>query len=63
MLTTVRINFLPVYYFNRLNSDAKLPVSFYDRLPENTLILSDGLKAGPAPYFRFKYISHTIYEI
>lgn len=63
MLTTVRINFLPVYYFNRLNSDAKLPVSFYYLLPENTLILSDRLKASSAPFFRFKYISHTVYEL
>jgi len=64
-LSAVKANLLPVYYFNRLKSDAKLPIRFDQQLPAGTLFLSEELESasGSKTIFRFKYISHTEYYI
>jgi hypothetical protein len=63
-LGIVKANMLPVYYFNRLISDAKLPVQFFSDVPSNTLILSEKyVYSQGTKSYRFKFISHTYYEI
>lgn len=54
----------PVYYFNRLNIEAKLPVTFPADLPADQLVLGEELHtAGKIIYYRFRLISPTEYYI
>lgn len=57
-------NFLPLYFFNRLDSEAKLPVQFPTDLPSDRLLLEENsLVGGRKIHLRFKEISHTEYFI
>lgn len=63
-LTSIKKTMTPVYYFNRLNIDAKLPVLFPTDLPGNQLVLEEEARAGEKNIrYRFKFISHTEYHI
>lgn len=57
-------NLLPVYYFNRLNIEAKLPLSFPTDLPRDQLVLGEEVRTGGKTiHYRFRFISHTEYYI
>jgi hypothetical protein len=63
-LGDVKVDMRPVYYFNQLIAEAKLPVFFMTDLPKNQLILSDStISSGRKIDLKFKYISHTEYHI
>lgn len=63
-LGDVRANFLPLYFFNRLNIEAKLPFQFPLDLPKNKLLLQEiSLVNRKKLQLVFKEISHTDYEI
>lgn len=58
------VDMRPVYYFNQLISEAKLPMFFMTELPNNKIILSDfTISSGHHINLEFKYISHTEYHI
>ncbi|SFH12467.1 hypothetical protein [Pedobacter insulae] len=58
------VNFLPIYYFNRLKLEAKLPALFPVNLPRNKLLLEESsVINGKKIYVTFKEISHTNYFI
>lgn len=60
----VKADFLPLYHFNQLDSEAKLPVWFPIDLPAGKLLLQDNSTVGRAQIkVRFKEISHTEYFI
>lgn len=60
-------NMNPIYLFNNLEMDAKLPILFPHSVPGNLIVLSQTVHyGGRVPYsysFRFKYISPTEYYI
>lgn len=63
-LTEVKKNMLPVYYFNRLNTEAKLPVIFPKDLPGNRLVLEEEARSGGKNIrYRLRFVSHTEYYI
>lgn len=60
----VKADMNPVYYFNRLNIDARLPIRFPTDLPAGCIILSEESKnSKPFTAYRLKYVSHTEYII
>lgn len=60
----VNADLTPVYYFNQLNLEAKLPVYFPLDIPANKIILSDSTRSsGRKISLRFRYISHTEYQV
>lgn len=53
-----------IYYFNHLNIDAKLPVSFPENIPGRQIVLSEQTKFATGNMgYRFRHISHTTYQI
>lgn len=63
-LGDVKANFLPLYFFNRLNIEAKLPFQFPLDLPKNKLLLQEiSFVNRKKMQLVFKEISHTQYEI
>ncbi len=58
------INFLPLYYFNQLNSEAKLPLHFPTNLPSDKVVLEENTTSyrGKTTY-KLKSISHTEYFV
>lgn len=63
-LGEINVDMRPVYHFNQLQTEAKLPVFFMTDLPKNQLILSDStLSSEKHINLKFKYISPTEYHI
>lgn len=63
-LAETKRSMAPVYYFNRLNTEVKLPVIFPADLPRNQVVLEEEAQAGGKKIrYRFKFISHTEYHI
>ncbi len=63
-LTEYPYDFLPLYYFNQLNLEAKLPIHFPLDLPENSLILKEETRTPKGNIqFKLKMISHTEHYI
>ncbi len=63
-LGDVKADMRPVYYFNQLISEAKLPVFFMTELPNNKIILSDStISSGNNIDVEFQYISPTEYHL
>lgn len=63
-LANTNADFMPLSYFNDLETDAKMPISFPKDIPSNKVVLSEkafGLKYSVG--YSFKYISHTEYHI
>lgn len=59
-----KTNFLPLYFFNQLNTEAKLPVFFPVDFPVGKLLLEENSKVNRAEIrLRLKEISHTEYFI
>lgn len=58
------IDFLPLYYFNQLNSEAKLPFHFPTNLPSSKAVLEENTTSyrGKTTY-KLKSISHTEYFV
>ena len=60
----VKANFLAVYFFNRLNIEAKLPIQFPIDFPKNKLLLQEMSTTNKIKLqLTFKEISHTEYYI
>ncbi|MGF1925864.1 MAG: hypothetical protein ACQUHE_16945 [Bacteroidia bacterium] len=60
----VGANFLPLYFFNRLNIEAKLPFQFPIDFPKNKLLLQEVSTASKVKLqLTFKEISYTEYYI
>lgn len=63
-LAEVKKNIQPVYYFNRLNTEARLPVIFPTDLPRNRLVLEEEADSGGKSIrYRFRFVSPTEYYI
>lgn len=63
-LTDYPIDFLPLYHFNQLNSEAKLLFHFPINLPKNKLVLEEiTTSANQKIQYKLKYISHTEYFV
>lgn len=59
-----KADFLPLYFFNRLNTEAKLPFRFPEDLPKQTLLLQENSEVNNVKIrLVFKEISHTEYFI
>lgn len=59
-----KADFLPLYFFNRLNIEAKLPFQFPVDFPKNKLLLQEISTINKAKLqLTFKEISHTEYFI
>lgn len=57
-------NLAPLYHFNSLIADAKLPVFFPTDLPTGKVALADNtITSGRTVFYTFQYISHTDYHI
>lgn len=60
----MKYNFQPLYHFNQLNSDAKIPINFMMDLPQNYMLLEEVAQStNHTVSYRFKEISNTEYYI
>lgn len=60
----VDVDIRPVYYFNQLDWEVKLPVAFPSDMPPGKIILSEqSLVSNKTISMEFKYISHADYQI
>lgn len=58
------IDFSALYYFNQLNSEAKLPFHFPINLPKNKFVLEEiTTSANHKTQYKLKYISHSEYFV
>lgn len=58
------INFDPIYFFNQLNLEAKIPVDFPNNLPGNQLVLEDKTQlANGQIRYKLNEISNTEYFV
>ncbi|EID75388.1 hypothetical protein [Imtechella halotolerans] len=63
-ITDVEFNVAPLYVFNTLELEAKLPIDFPLHLPESMLVLSESTELPDKEIsYKFKYISPTEYFI
>lgn len=57
-------NLTPIYHFNTLIADAKLPIFFPTDLPKGKIALAEHtITSGRTVTFKLKYISHIDYHI
>lgn len=63
-LAATKANFTPLSIFNKLDTDARLPIRFPKDIPGNYIVLSENAEfPNGSVQYSFKYISHTEYHI